>query len=383
MADNENISWYDRRGWVAFWYVLAPIVAIGAVGAAIWQVPWWIDDHYLKDSLTPAQATTVTGVRTALLAMAAAGVAAVGLVFTRRTLHQVREGQVTDRYLRAISQIASDKPMEQLGGIYALERIMRDSKRDHATVVEVLAAFVRAHAPATQPSAQDWLRRRSERLTGPLHRWWLHRQLHEGGVPAGAPRLPEPVQAALTVLGRRPENDDEPFWINLARTDLRGAELPGARLGNAFLEGANLSGAHLEKATLVHAHLEEAILDGAHLEEANMVEIHLERADLGKAHLEGAILISAHLDGARLDGAHLDDAHLQVAHLDGAHLEGTLLDGAHLDGTQLKRALSLTVDQLVLARPCERTDLPTELATDDRVRARITTVEHEMREQST
>ena len=388
MADNANTKWYDHRGWVAFWYVLAPIAAVAAVGAAVWQVPWWIDHHHLNESLTSAQAATVTGVRTALLAMAAAGVAAVGLLFTRRTLHQVREGQVTDRYLRAISQIASDKPMEQLGGIYALERIMRDSRRDHATVVEVLAAFVRAHAPTTKPSAQDRLRRGSQRLAGPLRRWRLDRRLHEGGVPATTCRPPAAVQAALTVLGRRPQNDDEPFWINLARTDLCGAELSGARLGNADLygarlEGADLGGAHLEKANMVHAHLEGANLGGAHLEKANMVEIHLEGANLVGAHLEETVLIAAHLDGAHLEGAHLVGAHLEMAHMEGAHMDGAHTDGTHLDGTQLERALSLTVEQLVLARPCERTELPAELATNARVRARITAVEHEMRQLST
>ncbi|MEE1821615.1 pentapeptide repeat-containing protein [Streptomyces sp. BE20] len=383
MADNANTKWYDRRVWVAFWYILAPIAAVAAVGVAIWRVPWWIDDHHLNGSLSPADAATVTGVRTALLATAAAGVAAVGLLFTRRTLHQVREGQVTDRYLRAISQIASDKPMEQLGGIYALERIMRDSKRDHATVVEVLAAFVRAHAPTTQPSAQDRLRRGSQRLAGPLRRWRLHKRLHEGATPVAARRPPEPVQAALTVLGRRPQNDDEPFWINLARTDLRGAELSGARLGNvdlygAHLQGANLTKAHLEGANLVHAHLEGAILAEAHLEKANMVVIHLEEANLVGAHLEEAMLIAAHLERANLDGAHLVGSHLEMAHMDGARLEGARLIGAHLDGTRLEGALSLTVGQLVLARPCERTTLPAGLDADARVRARITEVGHEV-----
>lgn len=36
----------------------------------------------------------------------------------------------------------------RLGGIYALQRIMQDSVRDHSTVVSVLAAYVRQHAPS-------------------------------------------------------------------------------------------------------------------------------------------------------------------------------------------------------------------------------------------
>jgi hypothetical protein len=35
----------------------------------------------------------------------------------------------------------------RLGGSYALERIARDSARDHPTVMEVLSAYVHEHAP--------------------------------------------------------------------------------------------------------------------------------------------------------------------------------------------------------------------------------------------
>ena len=53
---------------------------------------------------------------------------------------------MTDRYTKAIEQLGSDKLDVRIGGIYALERIARDSARDHPTVIEVLAAFVREHS---------------------------------------------------------------------------------------------------------------------------------------------------------------------------------------------------------------------------------------------
>jgi hypothetical protein len=61
---------------------------------------------------------------------------------------------VTDRYIKAIGLLASEKPDERLGGIYALERLMADSPRDQPTIVEVLAAFVRrtSHAPERTPA---------------------------------------------------------------------------------------------------------------------------------------------------------------------------------------------------------------------------------------
>ena len=65
----------------------------------------------------------------------------------RRTYELTEQGQVTDRYTKAIEQLGSKEVDVCIGGIYALERIARDSARDHPTVMEVLAAFIREHPP--------------------------------------------------------------------------------------------------------------------------------------------------------------------------------------------------------------------------------------------
>ncbi|MFI2764282.1 pentapeptide repeat-containing protein [Streptomyces echinatus] len=453
-----STRWWRRKSWM--WGILTALGGFGAVVLALWQVPWWLDAKYLP-AITQPQATAVTGVRTALLAVGAGSLAAVGILYTHRTLHQNREGQVTDRYTKAIGQLASDKPVEQLGGIYALERIMRDSVKDHATIVEVLAAFVREHAPApAEPSTPRWLahhlwrvaRTRVPPLSTALQRGRfkgtsLAVLLHKRTVEQTSDRLrtgtdrrqtegelrpSEAVQAALTVLGRRPQGRDEPFRLNLRHTKLSRAELTGAHLekadltgavlGNAdlrfaHLEGALLVGARLKRTALVRAHLEEAGLAGAHLEEADLRWAHLgraslryshlERADLTGAHVEGADLTGAHLEGADLTKAHLEGAKLTEAHLNGAgltkaHLEGAELTGAHLEGANLTEAHlekanlkwthlegayldlvrldaahDLTVEQLVSARPRQNASLPAHLAADPRVVARIDAVEEE------
>jgi hypothetical protein len=74
-------------------------------------------------------------------------VLAVGAYFTYRQLHTAREGQITERYTRAIDQLGDAELDIRLGGIYALERIARDSAADLVTIGEVLTAFVRGHAP--------------------------------------------------------------------------------------------------------------------------------------------------------------------------------------------------------------------------------------------
>jgi hypothetical protein len=70
---------------------------------------------------------------------------------TNKTTELTGQGQVTDRYTKAIEQLGSKEIDVRIGGIYALERIARDSARDQPTVMEVLAAFVRDHSPEQWP----------------------------------------------------------------------------------------------------------------------------------------------------------------------------------------------------------------------------------------
>jgi hypothetical protein len=125
---------------------------------------------------------------------------------TRRTVELTEQGQVTDRYTKAIEQLGSDKLDIRIGAIYALERITRDSPRDHPTVMEVLAAFVREH------SREQWPRPEPD-----------------AGLPEHKTR-PD-VQAAITVIGRRDSTHDR-GRINLAGANLAGADLTDANLSS-------------------------------------------------------------------------------------------------------------------------------------------------------
>jgi hypothetical protein len=89
-----------------------------------------------------------------LLTLGAGVLVAGALLFTARNFTLSREGQVTDRYTKAIEQLGSEKLDVRIGGIYALERVARDSPRDHPTVMEVLAAFVREHCLKQRPPAE-------------------------------------------------------------------------------------------------------------------------------------------------------------------------------------------------------------------------------------
>ena len=130
--------------------VAAVVLAAVIVWALLVPGTDWLARHDIgsaKGSLDTAQ----DAARGRLLTLGAGLLAAGALVFTARNFTLSREGQVTDRYTKAVEQLGSDKLDVRIGGIYALERIARDSAKDHPTVMEVLTAFIRDHSREPWP----------------------------------------------------------------------------------------------------------------------------------------------------------------------------------------------------------------------------------------
>lgn len=76
----------------------------------------------------------------------------------RETERIATEGQITDRFPKAIAQLgeSGDGKLEvRLGGIYALERIAKDSTKDYWSIMEVLTAYVREHAKLRAPTTPN------------------------------------------------------------------------------------------------------------------------------------------------------------------------------------------------------------------------------------
>jgi len=215
-----------------------------------------------------------------------------GFYSSIQTLSTAREGQITDRYTKSIEQLGSENTEIKLGGIYALERIAKDSERDLATITEVLSAYARRHTSVNDASFRSIL---SESPTEILAIASVIRELSPAD--ARSSRWRWRTQAVPVDL----------HWTQLKEVDLRNTDLRGAKLYGSHLWGAHLEGAHLEDAWLDGADLTAAHLGGAHMERA-----HLQRAHVGgfleDAHLEGADLTFANLDGAHLKGAHCDQA---------------------------------------------------------------------------
>jgi hypothetical protein len=77
----------------------------------------------------------------------------IGIWFTYQNLKATREGQITDRFIRAVDQLGKRNeggtPAREirLGGIYGLRRIAQDSSEDYKPVRQILNDYVRLNAP--------------------------------------------------------------------------------------------------------------------------------------------------------------------------------------------------------------------------------------------
>jgi len=167
---------------------------------------------------------------------------------------QGQEKLVTDRFAKSVELLGSKEIDVRIGAIYSLERIAKDSPKDHWTIMEVLTAFVRNKARLPEDKKQK------------------------------LKPVTTDVQSALTAIGRREaKHDSKLYSLNLSNTSLTGADL-----NNANLEGANFQGADLTDADLFAARLQSANLDGTSLSGASMLAADLRGASMTIVQIKAA-----------------------------------------------------------------------------------------------
>jgi hypothetical protein len=251
-----------------------------------------------------------------------AGVAftAASLIYTARTLQSTQEGQITDRYTKAVEQLGNkDSRDARTGAIYALARLADDSNRDRESIINVLVTYVDDHIRADA----------EPRSTG------------------GKPAPTSDVIAALSKLidlwkGEPGDAGPEHPFPSL---DLRGLDLTDTvqlLIESKWLAGANLADVDLHGTSLEHIVLYQSNLSGADLSGAWLVGSNLADANLSNSRLSGANLKDADLTGADLRGADLSpnlDAKTKFAEF---HTETNFI-GANLKGADLRQARGMTV----------------------------------------
>jgi hypothetical protein len=232
----------------------------------------------------------------------------------------------------------------RLGAIYALERIAKDSERDHWPIMEVLCAYIRN----PQNSGTPVLPESGKAFTA------------ESRKSVRSPRID--VQAALTVIGRRPPERIQYEVANGLRLNFEGANLQDAilshadfsrasfkraaldlaRIDFARLETANLWGASMDSAIFQYCRLRDACFASSTLSNASIIHSSAQNCLFHKAYLYQATFFQSDLDGARLFDTNLQQAAIQYDQLIGTLGDKTtrVPDGMPRPDTWLERKIT-------------------------------------------
>lgn len=402
---------------------IAIVMGLGVLWLALFSMTIWAAFLGTYQMMHPSAGSSIglggLGLGTLLAGLLGAPFLIWSTVIKHRALGFQKEGHLTDRISAAVEQLGAEKTVKKddkettvpnievrIGGILSLERIAQDSTaydkgRDHVRVMEILCAYIRHNAPASEAQGHgfgEWepLRDQASEEERAVHMEKRERRFWDGfadgQVRFWAQNLPEPradIAIALRVIGRRTpaqrlaearwgkdagQHDpwvfetpspiladdvtsaslrdyDKVLWSWRAvidgykgyRLDLSGTNLQRADLSDLVLSGANLIAARMEGADLKKARLEGAKLMLSRMEGADLYRVRMGGAHLKQARMEGADLrharmVGANLFRARLEGANLGEARLAGADLGSARMEMANLTEASMEGVDLECA---------------------------------------------
>jgi hypothetical protein len=291
--------------WLRHWLLLTTIgliVLLVYAAAAITVLPTWVVSWSAATVEDKDRLSAIVNTRGALLGVL--GPALIGLgalaaflnyrvaseslrqaaLQNERTYELSRRELATDRFTKAIEQLGSTELAVRVGGIYALEQLALESRRDvaprsryHYMIIEILTGFLRDQTP--DPSRREDME----------------------GTPQS---LKADLQAAATVIGRRDvSHDPEGF-----RLDLRGVPLDNVDFADAKLQRAIFTGAQLKGAEFGDAQLQETIFQDAKLQNANFAFAKLQDTAFNNAEVQGA-----HFMRDQLEETNLTDAQVRSA----------------------------------------------------------------------
>ena len=186
----------------------------------------------------------------------------------------------------------------RLGAIYALERIAQDFLRDHWPIMEVLSAYIRENAPKSSSSLD--LPTKSIRLSFNSERAIraIEVLIDKGKETLRNPRVD--IQAAVTVIGRRPESRRNWEKKHDRNIDLRNSNLRGIDFSFLWFDNAHFEETNLEFAELFHSHF-----SGARFNKCNLTASTVWESDLSSANLNSVVGKGMKCVRCNLTGAHL------------------------------------------------------------------------------
>ncbi|MBB4907274.1 pentapeptide repeat-containing protein [Actinophytocola algeriensis] len=250
------------RTWLLWVLAMLAILLLGATFVGLALPLRSLLSERVEGLTTAERLKAANDARTTFVSAMVGAVALGSVIVGLRTYKLSQSGQFTDRYSRAVEHLSSEKTTVRLGGIYALERLAKDSSFDKQAVADVLAAFIREAATVVNSD--------------------------------GERQLSSDAQAAIRVIGAK-----------FMRGGRREVNLAGSSLPLADLRSLDLS-----RSDLVNADLSMASLDNATLENSNLAGADLRGITANGTKFSGANLTSADLRGVKVHKLKLTDSQM-------------------------------------------------------------------------
>lgn len=228
-----------------------------------------------------------------------------GIQKETREARDSQEALYTKLFIDATDQLTDENIFARLGGIYALERIARESPKDHGPIMEILTAYVREEAP--WPPKND--------------------------VESARKHPNADIQAILQVIGRRnvdhePSTEQQILLHDLNNTNLQGSDMNGLNFERVSFRDSNLCGAGIRRSILRYCRLQRADLKFAHLDYSDISNSLAEGCDFSRASLCGVNLDNSDLRNAIFFNASVADLGNGIPKFPDVHVDGADLRGA-------------------------------------------------------
>ncbi len=275
----------------------------------IWQVPrWQVRRAVHLNSAEPRKAFENENEARKTFAQIVGGFAIIATLYfnfdqSRRAQQQqeIAEEQqelaeqvnLTDRFSKAVEELAAPQIQERVGGVYALQQLTLDAQsfkmadrpdiglEEKKRVLAVLAAFLKAMSPVDlrRPKVETYEMSQDLQATVIV---LADRRLHDPGI--------DPVSACHASLEGADLRDQDLSGLDLSDTDFENSDMSGANFMNGSLASAILERVDLSDATFVAGNGGKARfpLDGADLKDACLCGADLSASSISQSQLEAA-----------------------------------------------------------------------------------------------
>jgi Uncharacterized low-complexity proteins len=270
----------------------------------------------------------------------------LGIYFAWGNLTTAREGQITERFTRAIDQLGNKKMEIRIGGMYALERIANESKKDYWSVMEILTAYIEENA-RFKYETMEMVEKEEER-----------NNFFNYSIDWDFDKTQKAVNNFLSLDNFR---DHETACNIIAR---RKFQYVGSKKSWSFLHNQRcIEPSHI---CLGRVNLPYRFFKKSHLENANFFgsffnSVHFEGAYLQNTFFSLAIIINTKFNDAILENAFFEAAYISKSNFEGANLRNANFDLAIIKDTNFKGAKHLKESQMSTVKLLQNTSFDEKL----------------------